>query len=488
MKPSGSITKYYDFLSANTLAIVERVVELASSYEQAVELLCDEAAEENATEDLLFLALNLSINNKQVQRILSVHPEMVGADLYRLEYELTQGYRNDWDTLLSLYQDIIEEDLESWIEFQFYTSLWRISLSFSIASPQEEESIENMRRLIVQDERLKPFESTLIQMQAYRYRAEGAEEEAIEEFKKALEIAEKYDDNILAASLHYSIAWGIRNFDTSVALMHYEKACALHPEGYKGPMVSIHNIRGEFDISLDFYHDAIAIIDKKHTNPHYGSLSQILSILYNEVGRHEDALEWARMSLDKGHFSGVDPAAHSSRLWLACSLANLNRIEEAEEEFNISKERFLKTGAEIHIAETHYATGIIERAKGNLEDAVWSISQALAIYERISRQVRVNKCLRVLAELEVDLYQPDEGEAETLWLSSLEETARAQDYPGYLGFALLIKAKLRLKQDRIADASAILDELVAISQRAGTRFLQPLIEGLVEEPRLDETI
>jgi tetratricopeptide (TPR) repeat protein len=158
----------------------------------------------------------------------------------------------------------------------------------------------------------------------------------------------------------------------------------------------------------------------------------------------------------------------------------LGRVEEAEEHLEFAKSEMLRTGADLHVAEVHYSTGLIESAKENYQDALWSFSQALEIYEKQPRQTRINSCLRKLAETEVAMYESDDGASDTPWLTRFEKSTRDLDLPGYLGFALLGKSKLKLKQNRLDEAREILDELIEISKREGTTFLQPMLVELLD--------
>ncbi len=482
MKLIGSISKYFPFLSVNTLSKVESILSSASDYESFIERLCHEAIKKDAFEDLVVFACILANSGSSpasMQEIVAVHPDILPGKIYKLQQDLVFGKRDDWESLFSLTYDVIDSGLEPWVEFQIHGVLWNAYLSRSVGSLEEEDSERRMWELIGEEPDLEPFKASLYQLRAYRLRAEGSEKKAVEEFKKALAIAEKFDDQILAARLHTSIAWGLRNFETKAAIYHFEKAAELDPRE-TGHMVFLHNIRGEYDYSIEHNLKAIEYMDSKHSNPHYGSVAIILSALYLQIGRPEDALEWAEMSLEKGFFPGPDPAVHSNHLTLANALAVLGKIEMAQEHLDFAKGQMLRTGAEIQIAEVHFTTGMIETAKGHYKEALWSFSQAVEIYEKHPRQTRVNRCLRRLAETEVALYSVENGEMETPWLTKYEETSRERDYPGHIGLALLNKAHLKLKQNRLTEAREILDELVEISKRKGTRFLQPLLVSLLE--------
>ncbi|MFW9794165.1 MAG: tetratricopeptide repeat protein [Candidatus Thorarchaeota archaeon] len=479
---TGSISKYFPFLSVNTLSYVETVLESSSNYGTFWEQLCIEAAKKESPQDLVnFACMGVGFlnDNIRLQEIVTVHPEAILGQIYKMQMDLLSGERNDWESLFLVTSDFEVLDLEPWIEFHILGLLWWIHLSRSIGTLEEDTTEERMLELIHEEPNLEPFRASVHQLRGYRHRAEGSEKEAIEEYKVALTIAEEYDDQLLAARLHYSLAWGMRNFDMKAALYHAEQAERLSPES-TGIKINIHNFRGEFDISIEHYLASVERMDKKRSNPHYGSFAIILSQLYLETDRPEDALEWARMSLDKGFFPGPDPAVHSQHFRVSNALALLGRVEDAEEHLEFAKGEMLRTGADFHVAEVHYSTGLIELTKGNFKDALWSFSQALEIYEKQPRQTRINSCLRKLAETEVAMYDPNLGELETPWLTRFEKTARDLDLPGYLGFALLSKANLKLKQNQLTDAREILEELVDISKRKGTRFLQPLLVKLLD--------
>lgn len=485
MKLTGSISKYFPFLSISTLGRIETILQSSSNYDNFVEQLCIEAAKKDASQDLVALACigaESLYYHAHLQEILAVHPQIVLGQIFKMQGDLLIGERDDWESLFLLASDLIALNLEPWIEFSILGLLWNIYLSRSVGSLEEEQIEDRMWHLIDEDPHLEPFRASVHQLRAYRHRAEGSEKKAIEEFKRALAIAEEFDDQMLAARLHNSIAWGLRNFDIKAAVYHADQAEKLNPEFFE-TRVFIYNIRGEYDFSIELYLESIDRMDGKHTNPHYGSIAINLSRIYLEINRPEDALEWAQMSLEKGFFPGPDPAAHSNHFRVSNALAMLGKVEEAEQHLDFAKGEMLRTGSDLHVAEVHYSTGLIEAAKGNFKDAIWSFSQALEIYEKQPRQTRINSCLRRLAEIEVALYEPDDSDPATPWLTRLEETARNREFPGYLGFALFSKAYLKLKQNRLNDAKEILEELIEISKKEGTRYLQPLIAFTLEPLR-----
>jgi len=487
VKPTGSISKYFPFLSVNTLSKIETILQSSSNYDNFVENLCIEAVKKDSLHDLVAFACigAESLNyNAHLQKILTVHPQVVLGQIFKMQRDLVFGERTDWESLFLLASDLIALNLDPWIEFSILGLLWNVYLSRSVGSLEEEQIEERMWHLINEDTNLKPFSASVHQLRAYRYRAEGSEKEAIEEFKRALAIAEEFDDQMLAAKLHDSIAWGLRNLDMKSAIYHAEQAEKLNPKSF-GTKVYMHTVRGEYDISIELYLESIDKMDGKHTNPHYGSVAINLSRIYLEINRPEDALEWAQMSLEKGFFPGPDPAVHSNHFRVSNALAMLGKVEDAEQHLDFAKGEMRRAGSDLHVAEVHFSTGLIELAKEKFKDALWSFTQALEIYEKQLRQTRINSCLRRLAEIEVALYELDDSDPPTQWLTRLEETSRNCEFPGYLGFALLSKVNLRLKQNRLSEAKEILEELIEISRKEGTRFLQPLIAKSLEPLRAE---
>ena len=172
----------------------------------------------------------------------------------------------------------------------------------------------------------------------------------------------------------------------------------------------------------------------------------------------------------------------NSYLNMARALIILERLDEAEYFLDIGRKLTMDVGINRALARTYVVTGLLERARGDIQTALQTIEQGLKISEGKNRQFPIIEILHSLAETEIILFTHYEDQNQDNvgpWLTRLEYEARERDFPGYIGLALLLKAQLRLNQGRVSDAYNILDEAIDISKNPGTKFLEKKIAKLV---------
>ena len=235
----------------------------------------------------------------------------------------------------------------------------------------------------------------------------------------------------------------------------------------------------------EFYEDEFLSGSDNFECDYYQNYKPIL----RKIKTGEDALEWARMTLESRHtLPGESYNKYRAYLVLSQALVSHGKMEEAKKCLAEAKGLALKVGRDYSMAGFYYATGIFEKAQGNYEDAKFQLLEALKIYENQPRQNSVNLCIHRLADLEVDTYQHEQADLFDLsesWFAKLEQISRDNDYPGFLGLALLHKCRLYIKQGNLNEANELLNEVLKISQNPGTKFLRRIIEDKFEDIKID---
>jgi tetratricopeptide (TPR) repeat protein len=245
----------------------------------------------------------------------------------------------------------------------------------------------------------------------------------------------------------------------------------------------IFDARGEYNAAVRSFEETIErrqkfnLKSREHLGPSAFSRS------FRRMGYVKEALEWAKIALTSKPV--MSPRVQSiavqvlANLCMSAALAMLGRIEEAKSYLDVGTEFVLKSGTETWMSDVYLCRGLIERAEGNLPEALENFENALEINEKLQRQSRMNECLFLLAETEVQHYMesPDsEGIIALHRITTMEDMARKKDLPGVLGLALLLKARMLLFEGHDEEVQTILNQVRELSENPGTAFLKDRIE------------
>ena len=382
-------------------------------------------------------------------------------------------------------------NLPDWIRIHLHEFRWLNAADYSVGSVIEDDALDKIDELIRNNNDLICFEPLLLHYRGQRYENEGKTNEAIECYEYSLELCQEQNDVIFTANESVKLAYVLRNFDARKAIEYLDTAEAMSAHhGYSSREWAIpniragcHNTRGEFDLAIRYYLEALERLSQMSVYAAPRFLAHNLSSMFIRVGKYDDALEWANMALDSVHFISTNPTAQpSAHLKMANALIRLGRIDESKSHLDIARSSIMKLGKERALLELYSVEGLLERTEGNSEASMDTARKNLEISERIHLQHWINHCLLELAELEVMQFTHFDNTMDNIgpWLSLLEETSRERDFPGYLGLALILKAKLRLNQGRTSNAYRILRKAIEISKNPGTQFLKEKIASLVQ--------
>jgi tetratricopeptide (TPR) repeat protein len=279
----------------------------------------------------------------------------------------------------------------------------------------------------------------------------------------------------------------MRHVDTKKALALHHRAKELFNQlGIKDGLMRAANIagiihcsRGEYDAGIESFIESIRLRERAG-RASLTILPMNIARAYNDIGHGEEALEWATMALER--FKSQPVRRSFTHLAMATALINLGRLEEAFEYLEKGKQLMLKSGLETAIIACHYVEGIYDSSQGRLTDAMFNFERALEVSQQIKKQNDVFRSLLQLAECEVSLFNPnsknDEAEFSGQWMEQLYDEINRIDVPGIRGLALLLQAKLRLKQGRRKEAETLMHEVRLVAQSPGVKFLYEKEEEL----------
>jgi len=320
----------------------------------------------------------------------------------------------------------------------------------------------------------------------------GDYQRAIEVDESVIQHAMTFDEVAYAASEQIGLAKKLAHVDPTKGLEVIESAAkTIKKLGYferKTDLFTIMGLlfdaRGEYDAAVRSLENGLELREKLHPglSPRY--FPAALSRAFRRMGLVEEALEWAKIGLEAEPILSATPSVGlkvTGNLCVSIALALLGRVEEVKPYYDIGSELVLKSGVELWLSDMYLCRGLIERAEGRITDALVSFEDALDIVGRLKRQGRINECLFLLAETEIQHHfdtRKGDGILALHWIGVMEEMARRKNLPGVLGQALLLKASIQLHQHNNETARATLHQVRELSKNPGTRFLQDKIEVL----------
>ncbi|MHA1906777.1 MAG: tetratricopeptide repeat protein [Candidatus Thorarchaeota archaeon] len=489
MKPFGTITKYYPFVETESKSVLESTIQKAHNYDDFISLLGETICNQNATNDLVFTAIShaTNVNNyRLIKRIIEHYTNLSVIKPYHTFIQAVgsstylQEIRNHADKA-------IEEGIADWLEFDMQYWRWLASISSSVGSIIEEESLNRMEEIINSNPLMKCFEYVVHSSRARRAIIDGRVKESLKLRQIALESALNYDDKLVAAIQLRTIAYIMRNFDSSKALELLQQAESITDElgfvhrTWEIPATrgSIYDVRGEFNAAIDAYLIALERLERLDVNTVHYYLPHNISLMYGEIGHADAALEWARMALESHKFITTGPGAESgAHFRISRALILTGNVVQAQEHLDKGKKLALKVGRDRSLVEEFLLTGRILIAQGDYLGALESFEDAFSLSKQIELQSHVNYSLLGLVETELALSDSDMDHNEDFsgeWMEYLENRVRIRDIPGIQGLHLFHKAKFRFKQGRNDDAIQLLREAQELAQSHGLEFLEEKI-------------
>ena len=483
MEPLGTITKYFPFFNSETRKTLESLMDDSLNYADFAEKLCEYVCLNEVPEFLVYYAMNRARNTQNgnaLRKIIAKHTGMPLVDLYSLEVHKK----------LDAINSILEANPEDWIKFDLYSQKLMLALTHSLGSTLEKRALEEMELLIQKNNQLKSFEPILLFSRAYLHYHDENRDEALECLESALRIAKEYDDRLAEADILWHIVVNMRNVPNERLLILSEIKRIIKELGFLERKCDLWNLhgglhrsRGEFTATIKCYLKCIQCMQSVNPKTTGRFIPNNLALTNNLISDGEEALEWARMSIEAKSFTSMNPSLRAnSYLNMARALIILERLDEAEYFLDIGRKLTMDVGINRALARTYVVTGLLERARGDIQTALQTIEQGLKIWKGKNRQFPNIEILYSLAETEIMLFthyddqnQDDVGP----WLTLFETEARERDCPGYIGLALLLKAQLRLNQSRVSDAYNMLDEAIDISKNPETKFLEKKIAKLI---------
>ncbi|MDH4214493.1 MAG: hypothetical protein OEV85_11265, partial [Candidatus Thorarchaeota archaeon] len=458
MKPIGSVTMYFPFLEKTTCDELNSLMNQAQTLWEFASSLSERVCSSNKQEELAFLALLFATELGQheflekmsykYQAIPAFHPFLL---LGRTFLDRTV----DYDLVINSVDLAMSISPKSWMAIELLDAKAFAGFMKRGWTSEEDQVLEEMKRLIESDEKLNCFKHITHDWEARIWDREGKTDKFIEEMESALKVTRAYDDKMHEASILQYIARSKMNSDANAAkelliesrtifkALGNWNSFALVQHG----LGLIQGIRGEFDDALESFFDAAAIkgeagrpiVDTMYST----AIPHDIAFIYNELGEGRNALEWSKLGLDEA--KSVPRSYAEGLMQIAWALIHINKIEEARKIIDELGEIVFKAGDDTYLPLHDFAQGLLEIKEGNLKTASQSLSQALRLCIATNRMALTNSCFLKLAEIELKMVQSGNYdvsfEMPQSWMNRLEEHAREKDYPGIRMLHALLKAE-----------------------------------------------
>ncbi len=494
MKPLGTITNCFPFLEDEISRELESIMESSVNYADFLDRVVKHILENESPPMTVFYAaihLSLASRQKQLESILERYQDLALLQPFIMRTKLFVDETTITDVLESA-DFVLQTASNLWVRFEMHIDRFLSASTYSLGSAMEVEALDELQNLVDSEPMMKCFQPRVTMWKASRLLLEGKVSDALQLNELAIAQAQSFDDIDLLFRAYVTRAYYLRHLDTKRALELLDKARDVSKElgfdadehwGYCNIRHSVHNPRGEFDLSLQYLQRAIKIRETQRIHTSLRALPSSMTYVYAELEDGENALEWAKMAMANPQFMSDEPGYMALALIrLARAFALLGDIEQAEKYLEKSEAESLKVGLDRNTAENYIVTGHIERAKGELESAMFHFERGLEIAEQVNHQNRINSCLIGLVKTEIDLLEVDETsallDASGPWMRLLQSEIGRKELPGIHGILLLLKAELRLKQGRLDEASSLLEDIRSLAENPGLGYLSRKAEKL----------
>ncbi len=494
MKPLGTITNCFPFLEDEISSELESLMETSVNYADFLDRVAKHVFEIESPPMMVFYAvihLGLASRQKQLESILERYQDLALLQPFIMRTKLFVDEATIADVLESA-DVILLTASNPWVRFEMHVERFLSASTHSLNSPIEVEALDKLQSLIDSEPMMKCFQPRVTMLKASRPFLEGKVSGALGLNEIAIAQAQSLDDIYQLFRAYVLRAYYLRHLDTKTALELLDRARDVSNElgfdaeehwGYCNIRHSVHNPRGEFDLSLQYLQRAIKIREAQRIHTSLRALPSSMAYVYAELEDGENALEWAKMAVANPQFISDEPGHMALALIrLARAFALLGDIEQAEKYLEKSETESLKVGLDRNTAENYIVAGHIERAKEELESAMFHFERGLEIAEQLNHQNRINSCLIGLAKTEIDLLEVDETSAlldtSGPWMRLLQTEVGRKELPGIHGILLLLKTELRLKQGRMDEASSLMEDIRSLAENPGLGYLGRKAEKL----------
>jgi tetratricopeptide (TPR) repeat protein len=489
LKSLGTITACFPHVDEETRSVLQAVMDEAKDYNEFAELLCERVSSQSSPILLNYFAYFHAYNQQRFNLIRDLEKKVTISDLAKPLMLLTHPWGNiDWGDFQKSVALAIKSAPNDWIACHVYM-IWRGDIEAIEAYPERLTDLEPLRILesrIESDDDFSFFRTALNHLRARGLNREDKIEEAKYWYDQAITLAKKHDCRDQVAVLLYEKANMIKNMNSNEALSILEIQRSISEElGFdyalslnEQALGLIAQARGEYESAIKHYNLSIEFIE------FLGLVSLVdfqkcqIARQYNQMQDGKRALEITTDVLQR-YQSDIICYPYIQEAW---ALLNLNRIDEATQRLDIAKEWAPKSGVDWLFGMFHLLEGLVHVKRNELSSAKFELEQANSIFRSFPL---TNLTLIPLTRVEIEMfpYEKEVVKADVSgpWMQALIEQVEEKDIPGIAAQALLLKAKYRFNQGRIAEANELFEEVLKTSKTSGMDYLKSMAESLLPE-------
>ncbi|MHA1906426.1 MAG: tetratricopeptide repeat protein [Candidatus Thorarchaeota archaeon] len=489
MKPIGTVTKYYPFLSQGTVKTIERILDGASTYREFVRNLVDYTLAEETLDDLKHFTViqRWHLSDPEVwHKVLPLTEEVLLLKPWSMVFKPPKYIGMDGEfrrVLVSLVEEALLLKPQPWLSLHLYFLVilkgwWE----------EYHKYIEPARTLIQNYPELGCFRPFLHWLEGDVKTFEGDIEGGIEILEVAYRIAKEQNDELFSARILNSIgSYCYSNTNPQRALEIFSEAQKLYfgldaKQGLRAVISNmgyIYGILGEYDLGIRFYEEAMNVVPlpmEKVWETQTASLSTECAKILNDLDMPGQAIEWLKMKSESLDYQYYRPDIY---LETARALSKSNREGEAKQQLAIASELVRKRAIDQETAYFDFVSGEFDLTIGNLTSARALLEKTYDDLITLNAQHLINSVLLTLTKLEISEAKQDSRYMDDMtsgkWMDTLETHARNKKYPGIRMQHALLKAEY---QSMIGDYEATLltlKDALTFSESPGVKTLRKRI-------------
>ncbi|MFW9850307.1 MAG: hypothetical protein ACFFF4_14310 [Candidatus Thorarchaeota archaeon] len=494
MKPIGTITNTLPFVEPKYLGNLELIMEESLNYFDFSKRLCDFVLSIDASDELVFIALYHADQVSYTEILDDIRLKYPDSPILRPTYsfmEMNENNNWDWNRLLEEVTHAIFCTDNLLIKLDLHNLKWICIRGTSPSSADEERIVQKIQELLDSNDDTHFWKTRLYEIRADQLIRDNKWSEAIDLRDLAYETALKYNDIDFSFKIKRRQAYTLTRICDPQALDTVNQANQIGSDlGYADRLFDIttamiHDTRGEYNRACEL---VLELLDRRIQFDSELSLRvipQYLSRLFRRMGQQSDAIEWAKKGLESKPmlaFSHNHARQILSKLGLASSLALLGKTSEAVPHLDDASRLIMESSSEHWLSDMYLCHGLIERAEGNLHEAMNYFEKAFDIISRLQRQERINEALFRLAENEILIHADNIEELfkenTRSWNQQLEDMAMTKELPGILGLAYFLKAQILVHQNKTGDARKYLLRVRELAMNPTTKFLRNYLDTL----------
>lgn len=481
MKPLGTITMYFKFVDEKTKSILQVLMKRAYNYFDFSNLITERACLGNIPPLFVFMAVLHSSKLWNVHNLMKLS-SMYGNDPlirpYLLDIKSSLGEEVDWDGVLDATRVVLDSTSDKWIALHMHLLNYAVATG-SHRVPLIDSTVTAIENLIKTNEELSCFSSIYRLNRAAMWTSVEDQDKRLSLTQRAIEEARRFEDRFSEGNGYRILAGIYLSSDFQKTKEYLDSANYIFDElGHKlgladnlATQSGLYSATGEYDRALDCLFESLK--QRESLGVNNWIIPTNVAWIYNIIGDHSAALEWSEYALIS--ICMCDNLIGYPHLQRARAMINVGRIEESIEHLDAALQYALKEGDERLMKLYDVTLTLLQRAEGNISSALLNLEGQIQSDYPTLTLYDLNEYLLLLAETEVFAFKHDDTnsllEYSGPWMERLEERARDKEQAGLLGLALLLKARLRLKQNRKSAAKYLLEEVQQMGRIYNMEFL-----------------